>query len=851
MQAQREVSWPGWETVRLIGRGSFGAVYEIQRDLYGRKERAALKMIRIPQNPGDIEELYNDGLDEESITARFRGYLEDIVREYGLMSEMKGCSNVVYCDDFRQEPHEDGIGWDIYIKMELLTPLTRSLGPAISEQQVIRLGADICNALILCKKHNVVHRDIKPQNIFISEDGNYKLGDFGVAKTVERTSGGTKIGTYKYMAPEVYRSEPYGSGADIYSLGLVLYWMLNERRMPFLPLPPVNPTDSMETEARSRRFSGEAIPAPKHGSPALQQIVLKACAYDPKARWVSAAELREALLALSAGQTAPVVLPVGAAVAAEAADEATMGVFDAAPVRPAPGQGRETPKPYAAPEDGEATVGMFGQAAAKQPTPVWGAENCDTKAETVGVPVAAPVRPAPQQAPRQAAPASQAAQEAERRRQSAAGETKKKRRTGLIIGLSAALLILLLLIVLLLKSCGGHPAPQEAEWSGWVDELPSGVTEEDYEIETRRLYRYSELETTTSTDPALEGWECYDSVEGGSYGEWSAWQLDEVQAAEGLEVESGDFWRYLNRETTSGTNQTMSGWTCYDETYAWAADGAWSKWSPTWPGEQEGREIQTATQWQYRDVWTTQSWGDYGAWSAWQDSAVTDSGDNMEVKTRTVYGYYYFECPDCGCHMHVYTNCYTWAGGCGRTADFESGWRVYWCETPYSSVSWKDWHGTGKYYTTFNGMRVFKWTDGMNRGEAIKTQYAYRTRELVTETHYGSYSDWSFTEYTPSSTCEVQTREVYSYQDSTKVYTYYFERWVPEDNWSETALTANGQGQKVEQVKRYRYREMLAETMYYFRRWTTPGEYTTTEIEASDTVQVETKLQYNYRKKQQ
>ncbi len=291
----QDIKWPGWEVTKLIGSGSFGSVYEIKRSVFGKTERAALKVISIPQNKSDIEELYNDGFDDETITARFHSYLEDIANEYSLMLEMKGHTNVVYCDDFQYVQHDDDIGWDIFIKMELLTPLTKSLPKQISEDSVIRVGKDICNALILCKERNIVHRDIKPQNIFVSQDGNYKLGDFGIAKTAEHTTGGTKIGTYKYMAPEVYNNHPYGSAADIYSLGMVMYWMLNERRTPFLPLPPEVPTISMEDKARQRRFMGEAIPEPAHGSEELKRIVLKACAFDPKERYSNAREMLQDL----------------------------------------------------------------------------------------------------------------------------------------------------------------------------------------------------------------------------------------------------------------------------------------------------------------------------------------------------------------------------------------------------------------------------------------------------------------------------------------------------------------------------------------------------------------------------
>lgn len=291
MEGNKIVLWPGWETVRLIGRGSFGAVYEIERDMFGEKEKAALKVIMIPQSSSDIDELYGEGYDGESITNVFNAYLQSIVAEYSLMRKMNGSANVVNCDDVRYVQHDDGFGWDIFIKMELLTPLTKAVGKEVSDEQVIRIGTDICKALILCKKHNIIHRDIKPANIFVSGNGDYKLGDFGIAKTVEKTSGGTKIGTYEYMAPEVYHDQPYGGTADIYSLGMVLYWLLNERRTPFLKMPPALPTNSEKEQARKRRFSGETLPAPMHGNAELVNIVLKACAFDPKDRYQSAEEM--------------------------------------------------------------------------------------------------------------------------------------------------------------------------------------------------------------------------------------------------------------------------------------------------------------------------------------------------------------------------------------------------------------------------------------------------------------------------------------------------------------------------------------------------------------------------------
>ena len=307
-----QVLWPGWETIGLIGKGGFGSVYEIRRTMFEETEKAALKVIRIPQNSSEIDELFGDGYTRESISQVYARHLKSIVGEYTMMRKMSDCANIVSCDDIRYVQHSDGIGWDIFIKMELLNPILKAFPRTFSEQLVVKAGKDLCNALVTCRQYAVLHRDIKPQNIFVTDKGEFKLGDFGVAKTVEQTMSGTKIGTYKYMAPEVYNNEPYGVAADIYSLGLVLYWMLNDRRLPFLPMPPAVPSFQEEEQAKLRRFRGEPLPPPRRGGPALQAIVLKACAFDPADRFESAAQMLEALEALTPQDLYPAPNPTPA-----------------------------------------------------------------------------------------------------------------------------------------------------------------------------------------------------------------------------------------------------------------------------------------------------------------------------------------------------------------------------------------------------------------------------------------------------------------------------------------------------------------------------------------------------------
>ena len=109
--------------VKKLGNGGFGSVYRIEKsDLSGRMV-SALKVISIPNSPEDYNSYVDNGYDEDSITALFRNQLDDIVKEFRLMSELKGISNIVSYEDHRIVKHEDGFEWDIYIKMELLTPL--------------------------------------------------------------------------------------------------------------------------------------------------------------------------------------------------------------------------------------------------------------------------------------------------------------------------------------------------------------------------------------------------------------------------------------------------------------------------------------------------------------------------------------------------------------------------------------------------------------------------------------------------------------------------------------------------------------------------------------------------------
>lgn len=319
MEQRYHTYLPGWEILEPpIGSGGFSTVYEIVRtDEFGMEEHAALKVISVPENKSDITAFRDDGLDDKSITAYFKTQVDDISKEFFLLSGMKGNSHIVSYEDHQIVQHDNDPGWDILIRMELLASLTdyyraNFAKTVIDEMTVIKIGVDLCKALELCERKNIIHRDIKPQNIFVNQNGDFKLGDFGIARVSDHTTKATKAGTYTYMAPEVYLGRSYNARVDQYSLGLVLYWLLNDRRMPFVPQGV--PTADDNSKALQRRMNGERIPEPLHGSQELKKIVLRACAFDPNERFSGPMEMRLALEIIAHGGLArwfPGEIPVG------------------------------------------------------------------------------------------------------------------------------------------------------------------------------------------------------------------------------------------------------------------------------------------------------------------------------------------------------------------------------------------------------------------------------------------------------------------------------------------------------------------------------------------------------------
>lgn len=287
-----EPLWNEWYVEELIGKGSYGEVYKIYRDVGGKREYAAAKYISIPK--ADDRKNYRR-YSQKELTTIFEDRADKFSIEISSMLKLKDSKNVVHYEQHIKEKKKDEIGWDIIIRMELLTSLEDYLDENVFyKKDVVKLGIDICAAIESCQKNNIIHRDIKIENIFLDVFNNYKLGDFGVSREGKGTATGTITGTADYMAPEISKDHKYNNTVDIYALGIAMYQLLNNRRNPFIDADNV-PTSDDEADAQLRRLNGETFPNPKFDSGELARIVKKACAYDRHERYETPQEMADEL----------------------------------------------------------------------------------------------------------------------------------------------------------------------------------------------------------------------------------------------------------------------------------------------------------------------------------------------------------------------------------------------------------------------------------------------------------------------------------------------------------------------------------------------------------------------------
>ena len=293
-----------------VGTGGMAVVYRAQDQ---RLNRTVAVKIMLPQYAADA-----------TFAARFK---QEAQAAAGLQSPY-----IVGVYDWGKD------GDTYYIVMEYLrgTDLKsgiRSHG-ALDPKKVAQIGSQICGALSVAHKHEIIHRDIKPQNIMVLPDGNIKVMDFGIAraKNSHLTQDNNVLGTAHYVSPEQTRGQELGPTTDIYSLGIVMYECATGR-VPFdgddaisvalkqvneLPVPPSQLNPNVDGD--------------------LERIILKCMEKDPANRFQTADELRSVLNNYLAGRAVDVAEPtriIAGAVGEGATATRVMGDSTQAMARPA------------------------------------------------------------------------------------------------------------------------------------------------------------------------------------------------------------------------------------------------------------------------------------------------------------------------------------------------------------------------------------------------------------------------------------------------------------------------------------------------------------------------------------
>ncbi|MBM6953077.1 Stk1 family PASTA domain-containing Ser/Thr kinase [Enorma phocaeensis] len=264
-----------------VGSGGMATVYRAQDQVL---DRTVAVKIMLPQYAADA-----------TFAARFK---QEAQAAAGLQSPY-----IVGVYDWGKE------GDTYYIVMEYLrgTDLKsgiRSHG-ALDPKKVAQIGSQICAALSVAHKHEIIHRDIKPQNIMVQPDGNIKVMDFGIAraKNSHLTQDNNVLGTAHYVSPEQTRGQELGPTSDIYSLGVVMYECATGK-VPF---------DGDDAISVALKQVNELPVPPSQVNPGvdadLERIILRCMEKDPANRFQTADELRQVLNSYLAGRTVDVPEP--------------------------------------------------------------------------------------------------------------------------------------------------------------------------------------------------------------------------------------------------------------------------------------------------------------------------------------------------------------------------------------------------------------------------------------------------------------------------------------------------------------------------------------------------------------
>lgn len=246
-------------------------------------QRYLLKIIRVPASQVQLDALLLTGAypDEASALSYFKEMSQDICKEAQVLSALSAKEGFFPYEKTQVVEMDDGIGYEVY----LLSPYKRTLErffrkETITHLNAVNLGLDLCAALTVCRDAGYLYADLKPENIYVTQEGRFRIGDLGFLPL-----NGLKYASlpdkYRsaYTAPEVEDAySTVNTTIDIYAAGLILYQAYNGGVLP------------------EELTGGAPLPAPIFADYEMAEIILKACDADPSLRWQDPMQMGQALV---------------------------------------------------------------------------------------------------------------------------------------------------------------------------------------------------------------------------------------------------------------------------------------------------------------------------------------------------------------------------------------------------------------------------------------------------------------------------------------------------------------------------------------------------------------------------
>lgn len=266
-------------------------------------EKYIVKIISIPESQVQLDALLLTGAykDPAEATDYFKDVADNIAAEADVLNMLSRLEGFLPYEGCQIIPMDDGkLGYEIY----LLSPYKRSLlrhlkKNPVTHLEAVNLGLDLCAALAICRRAGYLYADLKPSNIFLSKEKQYRIGDLGFIK-LDSLAYTSLPGKYRspYSPPEAQDDlKTLNETADTYALGMILYQIYNEGSLPAPPLEPKEP-----------------FPHPSNADYEISSIIMKALDPDPANRWKDPMEMGQALVAYMQRNTVnniPITPPSG------------------------------------------------------------------------------------------------------------------------------------------------------------------------------------------------------------------------------------------------------------------------------------------------------------------------------------------------------------------------------------------------------------------------------------------------------------------------------------------------------------------------------------------------------------